>query len=121
MPCLRQPCTAKADIFSLGVVMFILLCGYHPFDPTNDANDKEVTKRIIAGNFVAFDAPVWDRVSPAAKTLLMRLLSTNVDERPTANELLHDPWIAGEDLSNEPLEEVRAGRSHIDLWPRTGN
>jgi serine/threonine protein kinase len=43
----RQPCDAKVDIWSLGVLLFILLSGYHPFDPMNNADDKEVSKRIL--------------------------------------------------------------------------
>ncbi len=55
---------------------------------------------------MAFDHPVWDRISPDAKALVKRLLTPDTDERPTAQELLHHPWIAGgTELSNEPLEE----------------
>lgn len=99
--------------------MYILLSGYHPFDPLNNADDHEVAKRIIGGNFVTFDTPVWDRVSPLAKDLLMKLLSSNEGGRPSAPELLHHPWIAGNtDLSNEPLAEVSSlhSLSPLSLW-----
>ena len=70
---LGQPCDYKADIWSLGVLLYILLSGYHPFDPLNDANDDEVSKRIQRQDdhfkYVSFKSPVWKRISPTAKEL----------------------------------------------------
>ena len=54
---------------------------------------------------MSFDHPVWDSISPDAKTLVKRLLTPDTAARPTAQELLHHPWIAGDtELSQEPLE-----------------
>lgn len=41
-----QVCDTKADMWSLGVLIFILLSGYHPFDPMNNSDDKEIAQRI---------------------------------------------------------------------------
>ena len=106
---LGQPCDYKADIWSLGVLLYILLSGYHPFDPVNDANDDEVSKRIQCKQdhykYVSFQSPVWKRISPTAKQLVESLLKFDPRERPSAQELLHNPWLSGnEELSSEPLE-----------------
>lgn len=48
---------------------------------------------------------MWDSISPDAKALVKRLLTPDTEARPTAQELLHHPWIAeGTELSQEPLE-----------------
>lgn len=56
--------------------------------------------------FITFDTPVWNHISPDAKVLIKRLLDPDPNKRPTAQELLNTPWIAGtSDLSSEPLEQ----------------
>ena len=45
----------------MGVVLFILLGGYHPFDPDGLADDKKMAKAILACRW-AFDDPAWDEV-----------------------------------------------------------
>jgi calcium/calmodulin-dependent protein kinase I len=49
----------QVDLWSLGVITYILLCGYPPFF---DANNTELFKKIMAGRF-QFDRPWWDTVS----------------------------------------------------------
>jgi calcium/calmodulin-dependent protein kinase I len=49
----------QVDLWSLGVITYILLCGYPPFF---DANNTELFKKIMAGRF-QFDRPWWDNVS----------------------------------------------------------
>ena len=49
------------DMWAVGVVLFILLGGYHPFDPDGLADDKKMAKAILACRW-AFDDPAWDEV-----------------------------------------------------------
>ena len=60
----------EVDMWSLGVIMFILLCGYPPF---HDSNQMRLFKKIRSGSF-RFDSPYWDGVSSQAKDLIKHLL-----------------------------------------------
>jgi hypothetical protein len=52
----------------------------------NDANDDQIGARIVKEKekYVSFEQPVWERISPQAKMLVKRLLSSDAQTRPTA-------------------------------------
>lgn len=75
--------------------MYILLCGYPPF---NGGSDKEIFNAIIKGEFT-FPAEEWNCVSQDAKTLVKKLLTYDMNKRITAKEALEDKWIR--DMSAE--------------------
>jgi len=55
----RQGYGREVDLWSIGVITYILLSGYPPF---YDANNVELFKKIMAGRY-AFDRPWWDNIS----------------------------------------------------------
>ncbi|KAM1691312.1 hypothetical protein ACFXTN_030122 [Malus domestica] len=77
---------AKIDIWSCGIVLFVLNAGYLPF---NDPNLMVMYRKIYKGDY---RVPKW--TSPDLKRLISRLLDTNSETRITVDEILKDPWFA---------------------------
>lgn len=84
--------TDKADIWSIGVVAYVLLCGFPPFN----AGTEKLTYNIVQEGAVKFPSPAWDRTSPKAIRFIKRLLEKDPDTRPSATEAIQDPWLQSE-------------------------
>lgn len=84
---------AKVDIWSCGVILFVLTAGYLPF---NDTNLMNLYRKIYRGDF---RYPKF--MSPELKTLLGRLLDTNPDTRISIQGILEDPWFKKGEESNK--------------------
>jgi calcium-dependent protein kinase len=78
----------KCDLWSCGVILYILLCGSPPF---YGKNEKEIFKKIIEGNFT-FRHKIWNKISNEAKNLVLKLLQVKPDKRLSAKEALEDIW-----------------------------
>eukprot|EP00921_Rhytidocystis_pertsovi_P007106 GHVQ01011954.1.p1 GENE.GHVQ01011954.1~~GHVQ01011954.1.p1 ORF type:complete len:663 (-),score=106.03 GHVQ01011954.1:1018-3006(-) len=81
----------KCDMFSVGIIMFQLLSGTHPFF-TPKEDDEESVKRKILNYDPSFAGPTWAIVSSKAKDLLKALLKKNPKKRMDAQEALSHPW-----------------------------
>ncbi|SOV81309.1 calcium-dependent protein kinase 5 [Plasmodium sp. gorilla clade G3] len=85
---LRGKYDKRCDIWSSGVIMYILLCGYPPF---NGKNNDEILKKVKKGEFV-FDSNYWARVSDDAKDLICQCLNYNYKERIDVEQVLNHRW-----------------------------
>ena len=83
----------KSDMWSLGVITYILLGGYPPFI---EQGQRELFRKIRRGQY-QFHPEYWGQVSQEAKDLITALLTVNPDERMSADEALKNPWITGSD------------------------
>ncbi|CAL7939082.1 unnamed protein product [Xylocopa violacea] len=92
----QTPYGKAVDVWSIGVISYILLCGYPPFYDENDAN---LFAQILKGEF-EFDSPYWDDISESAKDFIHKLMCVNVEERYTCKQALAHPWISGNAASN---------------------
>jgi len=79
----------KCDIWSAGVISFILLCGYPPFAGDTDA---DILKKVKVGSF-EFKSPEWDSISAGSKNLVTQMLTADPALRPSAEVLLGSPWL----------------------------
>ncbi|KAJ6828067.1 CBL-interacting serine/threonine-protein kinase 14-like [Iris pallida] len=75
---------AKVDIWSCGVILFVLNAGYLPF---NDPNLMAMYRKIYRGDY---RIPKW--TSPDLRRLISRLLDVNPDSRITVDGIIRDPW-----------------------------
>ncbi|XP_063434507.1 calcium/calmodulin-dependent protein kinase type IV-like [Mytilus trossulus] len=95
--------TPAVDIWSCGVITYILLCGYEPF---YEESEREVYKRILKGDY-HFDSPFWDSISWNAKDLISKMLQLDPKKRITADQALQHPWVKGSAAKNEHMAEAQ--------------
>ncbi|XP_039248171.2 MAP kinase-activated protein kinase 5-like [Styela clava] len=96
----------SCDMWSLGVIIYILLCGYPPFysdHPTSRrAIDKCMRKKIMTGTY-EFPDREWARVSENAKDVVKRLLCVEPGSRMNVESLVQHPWLT-EEAPDTPLQ-----------------
>ena len=92
----------ECDVWSTGVIAYIILSGTPPF---NGMTDKEILRNISKGNY-NFDKPVWQGVSDLAKDFITQLLKYNPKDRLSASEALQHQWI--KEYSHTKLSEKTA-------------
>lgn len=80
----------SVDMWSAGVILFILLTGYPPF---HDDNESLMFEQIRTGSF-AFEDPVWETISLSARNLVGKLLTVDPGARLTAEECLQHEWFS---------------------------
>jgi len=84
-----DPYDKSVDIWSIGVITYVLLCGFPPF---YGDSQKDLFENIMKGNY-DFPDPEWKYVSDEAKDFIKKILVVNADDRATAEECLNHPWI----------------------------
>lgn len=85
-------CSPATDMWALGCVLYIALCGSHPFDLDGTATDEEIEKRVHVQR-VHLDFEPWTQVSNEAKDLIRSLLHEDPKFRPSAAQVLQHRWM----------------------------
>jgi len=83
----------RADMWSVGVILYILLGGYPPFI---ESTQRDLFRKIRKGDY-EFHEEYWGTVSAEAKELISSLLMVSITKRLTAEQALQNEWILGDD------------------------
>ncbi|OAP09301.1 CPK24 [Arabidopsis thaliana] len=86
---LRRNYGPEIDVWSAGVILYILLCGVPPFWAETE---EGIAHAIVRGN-IDFERDPWPKVSHEAKELVKNMLDANPYSRLTVQEVLEHPWI----------------------------
>uniref|UniRef100_A0A3B5N0W9 Doublecortin-like kinase 3 n=1 Tax=Xiphophorus couchianus TaxID=32473 RepID=A0A3B5N0W9_9TELE len=79
------------DVWALGVILYILLCGFAPFRSRD--RDQEELFKLIKHAELHFPSPYWDSISEEAKGLVRSLLKPDPTVRLTAEQILQHHWV----------------------------
>ena len=97
--------SSQVDLWSVGVIVYILLCGFPPF---YGDNDNQMFRKIKAGQY-KFLSPYWDPISADAKEFVSKLLTVDWQKRMDAQQALDHRWLKdGKQASTHNLFEGNA-------------
>jgi len=99
---LKKHYNEKCDIWSCGVILYILLSARPPF---GGQDDNDIMERVATGVY-DLESPPFDKVSASALDLIRKLLTMDVNERITAEQALNHPWFK-ENKSQEYYNKIK--------------
>ena len=85
-----KPYDKSVDLWSIGIITFLLLCGYLPFDDKH--SEREIARQTIQDP-VPFESKIWNKYSSEAKNFVEGLLQKKPEKRYSIKEILEHPWI----------------------------
>jgi serine/threonine protein kinase len=99
----NAPYDQSCDMWSVGVILYVMLCGYLPFA---EETQERMFERVKQGDW-GFDLEDWSDISKDAKDLISSMLVTNPDARISAASALRSTWINEEakTLSSRDLSQ----------------
>lgn len=106
---LKKSYNEKCDIWSCGVILYILLSGTPPF---NGSNDNAIMQKVKTGKY-SMSGTEWDAISEDAKDLISKMLTYDPEKRPSAEACLQHKWIQDLNASNVDSTLVQGALSNL--------
>ncbi|KAG4916546.1 hypothetical protein JHK87_054103 [Glycine soja] len=104
---LRRHYGPEVDVWSAGVIIYILLCGTPPFW---GESEQEIFEEVLHGD-LDFSSDPWLNISESAKDLVRKMLVRDPRKRMTAHEVLRHPWIQVDGVApDKPLDSAVLSR-----------
>jgi len=98
---------APVDMWGVGVVLFIMLAGVHPYDLECCATDEDIAETLLCKPEPPMEH--LEDISESARDLIKRLLTPNPRERLTADDMMKHPWVMGTTASE--IKITNSGRN----------
>lgn len=95
----QKPYSKAVDCWSIGVITYILLCGYPPF---YEETETRLFSKIMKAQY-EFDSPFWDNISESAKDFIRNMMQKNPSMRYTTDQALRHPWIIGKTARSQDI------------------
>jgi serine/threonine protein kinase len=99
---LEKRYTKAVDMWSIGIISYLLLVGILPFD--HETSEREIARQTVH-NPTPFPSSLWKRISPEARLFVDNLLQKDPSKRMSIKEALEHPWIHKYSKTNLP--EIR--------------
>lgn len=85
----REPYSYGVDVWSLGVILYITMCGFPPFPLDMQADSL---KKVKTADF-SFPSPYWDDISEQSKDLIRRMIVVDPEKRAKIEDVLAHPFL----------------------------
>ena len=108
----EKPYDFKVDLFAIGIITYLLVAGFLPFDDEN--SEKEIARQTVYEP-TPFPSFVWKNISLEAKMFVDNLLDKNPDKRMNIQEVLQHKWLQKFSENEENKKDVFARRKSADL------
>ena len=110
---LEKPYNFKADLWTIGVITYLLLAGFLPFDDEN--SEKEIARQTVYEP-TPFPKNVWENISKEGKMFVDNLLEKDPKKRMGIKEILEHPWLQKfekEDIFNMRKNKLKGGEEFM--------
>jgi CRP-like cAMP-binding protein len=99
-----NPLEPSFDMWAMGVIIYIMLTGMHPFDPHGNSSEAEIAASILSNKKLTLrNSPMTAHLSPDAVDVIEMLMNRDPAARSSALELLQNPWVLGEKASTQKM------------------